>query len=164
MSSQISRTASAIAIVLLAACGQTDESRAADTRGGTEVVMLNVEHRSEWRVLWVEGETDLPNGAYVNYRVTHDLARTAPVEEWPAANLIESGRAAVQDGRYWARVNTLNWPPGEVRILVQFPLPPQPQAIVERYGEFGEQLTGANVTVLHGMKAIEVERTFDHER
>lgn len=159
--------ASAIAVGLLAACAQSDESSRADgagRNGGTEPVMLSVEHRSEWRVLWVEGETDLPDGAYVNYRVTHDLARTTPVENWPAANLIESGRAVVQDGQYWARVNTLNWPSGPVRILVQFPLPPQPPAVVERYGEFGEQLTGANVTVLNGMKAIEVERAFDHQR
>ena len=158
---------SAIAIALLAACGQAGESGggdSADRNDGTEPVMLSVEHRSEWRVLWVEGETDLPDGAYVNYRVTHDMARTAPVEDWPSANLIESGRAAVQGGRYWARVNTFNWPSGAVRILVQFPLPPQPPAVVERYGEFGEYLTGANVTVLNGLKAIEVERTFEHRR
>ena len=48
---------------------------------GTESVMLVVEPRSEWRVLWIEGDTDLPDGAMVNYRATHELARTAPTED-----------------------------------------------------------------------------------
>jgi hypothetical protein len=130
---------------------------------GTETVALTIDHRSEWRVLWVEGETDLPDGAYINYRVTHELARTAPVEQWPSPNLIESGRATVQEGEYWARVNTLNWPAGAVDVVVQFPLPPQPPDVVRRYGEFGEQLTGDNVTVLNGMKAVEVRHTLQHD-
>ena len=71
--------------------------------GGTETVDLTVEHRSEWRTLWLEGETNLPDGAHVNYRVTHELAADVPVGEWPAANLIESGRSTVRDGTYWAQ-------------------------------------------------------------
>ena len=68
----------------------------------------------------------------------------------------------MQDGQYWAQINTLNWPRGEVRILVQFPVPPQPVSVVDRYGEFGERLTGDNVTDLDGMKVIEVEHAFEH--
>ena len=135
------------------------EPRAAE---GTEPVMLTVEHRSEWRVLWVEGATDLPDGAEVQYRTTHALARTAPAEEWPAANLIASGRATVQDGTYWAQINTLNWPRGEVQLLVQFPVPPQPAHVVSRYGDFGEHLTGEGVRDLDGMKVIEVEHVFEY--
>lgn len=131
---------------------------------GTEPVLLTVEPRSEWRVMWIEGDTDLPDGALVNYRATHELARAAPAEEWPAKNLIDSGRATVQGGHYWARVNTLNWPAGEVAVLVQFPLPPQPPEVDAKYGEFGERLTGENVTDLGGIKAIEVESRFEHAR
>ncbi len=79
-------------------------------------------------------------------------------------NLIDSGRATVQNGQYWSRINTLNWPKGEVEIVVQFPLPPQPSEVVRRYGEFGEQLTGDNVTDFGGMKAVEVTHVFDHRR
>ena len=131
---------------------------------GTESVMLVVEPRSEWRVLWIEGDTDLPDGAMVNYRATHELARTAPTEDWPATNLIDSGRATGQGGHYWARINTLNWPTGEVEVLVQFPLPPQPEIVNARYGSFGEHLTGENVTDLGGMKAIEITHRFEHIR
>lgn len=139
--------------------GPRPEPRAAE---GTEPVMLAVEHRSEWRVLWVEGETDLPDGAEVQYRTTHALARTAPTEEWPAGNLIASGRATVQDGTYWARINTLNWPRGEVQLVVQFPVPPQPAHVISRYGDFGEHLTGENVKDLDGLKVVEVEHVFEH--
>ena len=131
---------------------------------GTEAVQLVVNHRSEWRVLWLEGITDLPDGAYVNYRVTHEMAEKMPSEEWPAENLMTVGRAAVEKSAYWARVNTLNWPSGEVRIHIQFPLPPQPPEVDERYGAFGEHLTGDNVVDLGGMKAIEIEHVFDHRR
>ena len=129
---------------------------------GMETVALAVDHRSEWRVLWIEGETDLPNGAEVSYRVTHNVARSAPAEEWPAQNMIESGRSSVKDGQYWSRINTLNWPAGEVKIVVQFPLPPQPSEVTSRYGEFGEHLTGDNVTDFGGIKTVEVTHVFEH--
>ena len=156
------------AVLLVAFCGIGCAEPDSETDGapdqGTEPVALSVSHRTEWRVLWVEGETDLPDGAFVNYSVTHTLARTMPAEEWPAANLIDSGRATVQDGQYWTRINTINWPPGEVEVLVQFPLPPQPPAVMERFGEFGEHLMGANVTDLGGIKAVEVIHVFEHTR
>ena len=153
----------AVLAVLLCSCSQAASVPAAGSNTmGTEPVALEVGHRSEWRVLWLEGETDLPDGAIVNYRVTHSLARTTPAEDWPATNLIESGRATVQGGQYWTRINTFHWPAGEVRVLVQFPLPPQPPAVTTRYGELGVHLTGDNVTNIDGMKAVEVEYVFEH--
>ena len=131
---------------------------------GTESVRLEVSHRSEWRQLWIEGATDLPDGATVNYEVIHELAERAPADEWPVANLRSAGRAAVRDGQYWTRINTFNWPPGAVRIRVQFPLPPQPPEVEARYGALGERLRGDNVIELAGTRAIEVEHTFDHRR
>ena len=147
----------------LGACAQS-EAPGTDLAAGTQPVALTVDHRSEWRVLWIEGETDLPDGALVNYRVTHSVARSAPSEDWPAPNLIDSGRASVQEGQFWSQINTLNWPAGEVEIVVQFPLPPQPSEVAARYGEFGEQLTGENVSDLGGMKAVEVTHVFEHRR
>ena len=148
------------------ACAPASEAEGpagvAETGGGT--VQLSVSHRSEWRELWVEGTTDLPDGAHLNYQVTHELAETAPADEWPAANLMETGRAAVEQGQFWTRINTFNWPAGRVRILVQFPLPPQPPKVDARFGALGEHLSGDNVTNLGGMKAVEVEHVFDHRR
>ena len=152
-----------ILTLLATGCAAAGSGSATDPiDNGTEPVRLTVETRSEWRVLWIEGDTDLPDGALVNYSATHELARSAPTAEWPARNLIDSGRATVQGGQYWTRINTLNWPPGEVVVLVQFPLPPQPPDVDTRYGEFGEYLTGENVTDLGDMKALEVESRFEH--
>ena len=144
--------------------GTVDGAPDAAPGSGTETVRLEVTHRSEWRQLWIEGATDLPDGASVNYHVVHELAERAPSAEWPAGNLMSSGRAAVRDGQYWTRINTFNWPPGGVRVVVQFPLPPQPPEIEARYGALGEHLTGDNVVTLAGTKAVEVEHAFDHRR
>ena len=161
----VTRMPVSLLALLVTGCAAAGSGSGNDpTNLGTEAVLLTVETRSEWRVLWVEGETDLPDGALVNYSATHALARSTPPGDWPATNLIDSGRATVQGGHYWAKVNTINWPEGEVEVLVQFPLPPQPQEIDARYGEFGEYLTGKNVIDLGGMKAIEIEHSFQHTR
>ena len=143
-------------------CGGAGDASGGGAVEGAETVQLEVTHRSEWRQLWIEGATDLPDGAYVNFRITHEAAETVPVEEWPAENLMETGRAAVQDNQFWTRINTFRWPRGEVRVIVQFPLPPQPDEVMARYGEFGERLGGANVTERAGMRAVEVEHVFEH--
>ncbi len=160
--------AAGVAAGLAGACGPAGAGDGASDaeRGdaGTETVRLEVKHRSEWRQLWIEGATDLPDGASVNYQVVHELAERAPANEWPASNLISSGRAAVRDGQYWTRINTFNWPPGAVRVVVQFPLPPQPPEVEARYGAFGQHLTGDNVIELAGTKAVEVEHAFAHRR
>jgi hypothetical protein len=159
--------APSLAILLVACstsgCG-TSGGAAADPASGTEVVQLTIEHRSEWRQLWIEGSTDLPDGAFVDFQVTHEMGDTTPAAEWPATNLIESGRATVTEGHFWTRINTFNWPRGSVRIVVQFPVPPQPPEIEARYGSFGERLAGDNVVTVAGAKVVEVEHVFDHRR
>ncbi len=152
----------ALLVAAAAGCGPAGGDGGDGVVSGPESVQLEVTHRSEWRQLWIEGATDLPDGAYVNYRITHEAVETVPVEEWPAQNLMETGRAAVQDSQFWTRINTFRWPRGEVRVVVQFPLPPQPDEVVARYGEFGERLGGHNVTETAGMRAVEVEHVFEH--
>ena len=147
----------------VAGCGAAGDA-ASDGASGMEAVQLVVEHRSEWRQLWIEGTTDLPDGAFVDYQVAHEMSDTTPADEWPATNLIESGRASVAQGHFWTRINTFNWPRGSVRIVVQFPLPPQPPDVDARYGAFGERLAGDNVVTVAGARVVEVEHVFDHRR
>lgn len=130
----------------------------------TETVALTVAHRTQRGALLIEGTTDLPDGAELTYTITHDAAATLPMTEWPAANLIESGRSVVQGGQYWARVTTTSWPAGRVRVLLQFPLPPQPAEVVARYGEFGEKLAGDNVISEGPINAVEAEYIFELRR
>ncbi len=138
-----------------------------DPSGGSssgETVALAVNHRSRWRDLRIDGTTDLPDGAVVSYHVTHALAEELPPSEWPAQNLIDDGTAVVQASQYWTRLNTTYWPAGAVRVQVQFPVAPQPAAVRERYGEFGEHLTGDNVTILGASRVVTVEHTFEWTR
>lgn len=131
---------------------------------GRETVALEVDHRSRWRELRVEGTTDLPDGAIVSYQVTHAVAETLPPSEWPALNLFADGTAVVHESRYWTRLNTTDWPVGAVRVQVQFPVAPQPTAVRGRYGEFGEHLTGDNVTILGASKVVTAEHLLEWTR
>ena len=131
---------------------------------GEQTVALAVDHRSRWRELRIEGTTDLPDGAVVSYHVTHALAEELPTSEWPAKNLIADGTAVVQESQYWARLNTTYWPAGGVRVEVQFPVAQQPAAVRGRYGEFGEHLTGENITILGASKVVTAEHTLEWAR
>ena len=132
--------------------------------GGTETVMLEVGHETRWRELRIEGATDLPDGAVVTYQVTHALANELPRNDWPAPNLVTNGTAVVQDGVYWARINTTYWPPGRVDVLAQFPAAPQPEPVRQRYGPFGEHLTGGNVESFGDSRVVTVQHAFDWAR
>ena len=165
----------AAAIVLLAAgaigtgcapapAGDGVDDAAGGEDRGAEAVMLAVDHRTRWRELRIEGATDLPDGAVVTYQITHGAANELPRGEWPAQNLMTDGAAVVRDGVYWARINTTDWPPGRVDVLVQFPVAPQPEPVRIRYGPFGEHLTGGNVSSLGGSRVVTAEHAFDWTR
>jgi len=132
--------------------------------GGSETVALTVEPVARWRELRLEGTTDLPDGAVVTYHVTHAVATELPPDEWPAGNLMTDGTAVVQEGRFWAALNTTYWPAGAVQVRVQFPVAPQPETVRTRYGDFGEQLTGDNVVALGGSNVVTAEQTIEWTR
>lgn len=148
---------------LAAACAPPGGT-APGAAGAGETVALTVEPVKDWRDLRLEGSTDLPDGAVLSYSVIHALASELPPSEWPAKNLMSDGTAVVQDGRYRAELNATYWPAGAVRVRVQFPVAPQPAAIGTRYGEFGERLTGDNVTSLGGSQVVTVEQALDWTR
>lgn len=149
----------------VAACSEpAADGGASQEPSGAESVVLSVAHESRWRELRIEGATDLPDGAVLSYRVTHALTNELPPSEWPSQNLIADGTAVVQGGKYGARLNTTYWPNGSVEVEVQFPIAPQPPAIRERYGDFGEELIGDNITALGLSKVVTAEHAFDWSR
>ena len=153
-------------VLAISGCAPTtgDGAGLGGESSGGEAVVLAVDHRSRWRELRIEGTTDLPDGAVVSYHVTHALAEELPPSEWPARNLIDDGTAVVQESQYWTKLNTTYWPAGAVRVQVQFPVAPQPAAVRERYGEFGEHLTGDNVTILGASRVVTAEHTLEWTR
>jgi len=149
-------------VLSIGACGPGRGSGTDPVNGssGGETVALTVDHRSRWRELRIEGTTDLLDGAVVSYTVTHASAAELQQGEWPAKNLIADGTAVVLESQYWARLNTTNWPAGDVRVQIQFPVAPQPPSVRERYGAFGEHLIGDNVTTLGASRVVTAEHTF----
>ena len=127
-------------------------------------MILAVAPTTAWRELRIDGTTDLPDGAVLSYRVTHALANELPPSEWPAQTLMADGTAVVLGGEYGARLNTTYWPAGRVLVEVQFPVAAQPPDIADRYGAFGEKLTGDNVTALGSSKIAAATHTFEWTR
>ena len=149
--------------IAMAGCGGSGAGDGA-AAGRGQTVQLSVDPQTKWRALRLEGTTDLPDGAIVSYRVTHAVANELPPSEWPATNLIEDGTAVVDAGVYWAELNTTYWPAGQVDVRVQFPVAPQPDPVRERYGDFGERLTGENVRSLGGSNVAVAEQTLEWTR
>lgn len=147
-----------------APAGEGAENTVGSGNGGTETVRLEVGHETRWRELRIEGATDLPDGAVVTYQVTHALANELPRSDWPAPNLVTDGTAVVQDGVYWARLNTTYWSPGRVDVLAQFPAAPQPEPVRQRYGPFGEHLAGDNVESFGDARVVTARHAFDWAR
>ena len=147
----------------LTASGCGGAQGGADASRG-EPVTLSVDPQSRWRELRIEGATDLPDGAVVSYRVPHSVANELPPSEWPATNLIDDGTAVVQDGVYWAELNTTYWPSGQVDVRVQFPVAPQPDDVRARYGDFGERLTGENIQSLGSSNVVVTEQILEWTR
>ena len=77
-----SSTVTFVTLAIATGCSGTGGTTTAPD--GSETVSLSVEHRTEWRQLWIQGTTDLPDGAFLNYSVTHEVAESSPPDEWPA--------------------------------------------------------------------------------
>ena len=57
-----------------------------------ETVQLTLSHRLDGATVWLEGDTDLPDGANVSYQVTHADAATSRAPE--GMTLMESDHAS----------------------------------------------------------------------
>ncbi|MBI1181240.1 MAG: hypothetical protein GC201_11835 [Alphaproteobacteria bacterium] len=119
------------ACLLLAACSR---SGAADT-----AVAIAVDAVLSGDTLSIDGKATVPDGAwivYAAYRVETPQTR-------------ETGYARVADGRFSATADVSGWPAGAIQVDAHFqtmlPAKRQPPAVIERYGESGERMTGPSV-------------------
>ena len=146
-------------LVLITCAPLKDNSEPAAPVG--ETVSLNLDARFEGDALKIEGATDLPDGALVGYEVSHEMAATVPYDQLPAENMQSRGTAPVASGTYTATVSIKNWPAGNVHVFVCFPTAgfpdaKQPDEVISRYGETGENLTGENVSQEGPFKRVEL--------
>ena len=100
--------------------------------------------------LVVQGTTDLPDGALLQYNV------------WHARDDIEGdyGELSVSDGRFDFKTDVSRWPAGEVKVQVAFSAGPfQPEPVIAEFGVHGEKLGGPHVEDDSGrptMKVLEI--------
>ena len=144
-------------IILAAAGGGGDESsnETSDEPARTSVD-LSMDAVFDGDRLRISGQTDLPDGAELVYEVTH-------VE---GIVIVASGTIPVAAGGYEAVENASPWPTGTFRVYLSFQpvegvpaLGDQAPEVIERYGDFGANLTGSNVVDIGSGKGIELEET-----
>jgi hypothetical protein len=107
-------------------------------------------------VLNIHGMTNLPDRTILLYKVS----RVAPDP------ISTEGTLAVLNGEYATQVDLSGWTSGPVEVWVGFQTRPggnleQPQEVIERYGETGENLHGENVIETDGVKRIEVRQNIE---
>jgi hypothetical protein len=94
------------------------------------------------RALTVTGKTSLPDGALIDCEVWHeseDSGFGTGVYEVDQASVVSSGA-------FVCRADLTGWPAGIVRAHARFvPYEDQPIDVAQRYGEYGERLTGPGV-------------------
>lgn len=135
--------------------GQTTSGStpAADT--GTSV-SLTVTAQQQNKQLRISGTTNLPDGAIVAFEVA---ATDLNVNEFA------DGTATVGGGRFSSSVDVSEWPSGNVEVWAAFQTVlghgEQPQAILDRYGKFGEKLTGPNVVKTGDFYRVETTTTYE---
>jgi hypothetical protein len=101
------------------------------------------------------GTTDLPDGSLIAYEVTHAVVAVGR----------EDGTMLVTGGRFQRSVDLASWPPGRIEAWVAFQTilgttVHQPPAVLQRFGQMGERLRGANVTKTGELRRVEQEQTF----
>jgi hypothetical protein len=131
-----------------------------------ETVRLEVTPRLHGRVLRIEGRTDLPDNARIDWQARHAEMNTR--RDFPVERMSNSGRVAVRGGRYSATVDLSAWPNGAIEVWVAFePLVynnDQPRFVTRLFGEYGQQLSGPNIETngqfRNMFRAVAVQRVF----
>ena len=105
-------------------------------------------------VLYLEGSGSLPDGALISYEIKHDGFDVGDYDGY------ETGQIGLAGGAFSFEMSVEDWPLGQALISLTFEMQPsgdpQPAAVVEAYGQSGENLTGPNVVEFGGRKTITV--------
>jgi hypothetical protein len=101
------------------------------------------------RTVYIEGTTDLPDSAVIEWELRHELLNKR--RDIPIARMATEGHAVVRDHRYVVAVDVSAWPSGQVEVWVAFqPLSygtRQPACVNRLFGINGQWIEGANVSI-----------------
>ena len=116
------------------------------------------------RTLVIEGTTDLPDSAVIEWELRHEsLFKRRDI---PISRMASEGHTVVRGRRYTIAVDLSAWPAGQVEVWVAFqPLSygtRQPAFVNQMYGLSGERIEGENVSIHPAhMRRVEL---IDHVR
>jgi hypothetical protein len=140
-------------------------------------IFLTMNTDIENQVLKMSGSTNLPDGAILVYEIKHNDVNDPNFLTKQAKKLSEGmhdellaesdkrfteGHIEVRDGLWDVNVDVSNWIRGTVEVWVAFQTiigtkTKQPDEIIEVYGQWGENLTGSQVTQSgENLKRVEV--------
>jgi hypothetical protein len=127
-------------------------------------VVLTSTSKVVGRTLFIEGSTDLPDSAVIEWELRHEsLFKRRDI---PISRMAHEGHTVVRGHRYYVSIDLSNWPSGEVEVWVAFqPLSygtRQPASVNRLYGLNGEWIEGAHVSIHPAhMRRVEL---IDHVR
>lgn len=121
-----------------------------------QFVELRLNPRILGNLLFIEGQTNLPNRALLVYEAS----------EVSANPKVETGSMPVLDGKYLREVDLSGWQAGTIAVWVGFQTvldgsERQPEEVIERFGELGEFLYGENVKESGGLRRVEAMQTIE---
>src|SRR5215471_11372336 len=127
-------------------------------------ITLTSSTRVVGRTLVIEGKTDLPDSAVIEWELRHEPLFTR--RDIPISRMATEGHTIVRDRGYRIAVDLSAWPAGQVEVWVAFqPLSygtRQPACVNRLYGRSGEWIEGENVSVHPAhMRRVEL---IDHVR
>jgi hypothetical protein len=127
-------------------------------------VTLTSSSRIVGRTLFIEGNTDLPDSAVIEWELRHESFNIR--RDIPLSRLASEGHTIVRDRHYTVAVDLSAWPAGQVEVWVAFqPLSygtRQPACVNQLYGRNGERIEGENVSIHPAhMRRVEL---IDHVR
>ena len=112
------------------------------------------------RTVYIEGTTDLPDSAIIEWELRHE--QLFKRHDIPISRMATEGHAVVRGHRYIVAVDLSAWPSGQVEGWVAFqPLSygtRQPAFVNRLFGTDGQWIEGANVSI-HPARMRRIELT-----
>src|SRR6266545_3830694 len=112
-------------------------------------VLLTTTPRVVGRTIYIEGTTDLPDSAIIEWELRHE--QLFKRRDIPISRMATEGHAIVHDRKYVVAVDLSAWPSGQVEVWVAFQPASygtrQPACVNRLFGTSGQWIEGQNVSI-----------------
>jgi hypothetical protein len=112
-------------------------------------VVLTNTPRVVGRTIIIEGTTDLPDSAIIEWELRHE--QLFKRHDIPISRMATEGHAVVRGHKYVVAVDLSSWPTGQVEVWVAFQPASygtrQPAFVNRLFGSSGQWIEGSNVSI-----------------